>query len=230
MSKFIPLAAAIAMSLSFQASAQNVVVELFTSQGCSSCPPADEILGQIAEREDVIALSLHVDYWDYLGWTDEFADPAHTTRQRGYARAAHSTMIYTPQMVVGGVDHIVGTKAIKLADQIARHQAAAKPVTVSITRQGDALSIAATRVSGNISDMHVQLVRYAPQRTVAIRSGENAGREMTYHNVVESWETLGSWDGKAPLSLSHKISGDSPCVVIIQDGASGPILAAARID
>ena len=98
----------------------DVVVELYTSQGCSSCPPADALLEQLAARDDVIALSLHVDYWDYLGWQDAFANPAFTKRQRGYAARAGSSMIYTPQMVIGGRDHIVGTKGMELSDLIAK--------------------------------------------------------------------------------------------------------------
>ena len=95
-----------------------VVVELYTSQGCSSCPPADAILAELADREDVIALAFHVDYWDYIGWKDIFADPANTLRQRNYARVAGARSVYTPQMIVDGQDHVVGTKPMKLAEHI----------------------------------------------------------------------------------------------------------------
>ena len=208
-----------------------VVVELFTSQGCSSCPPADAILGELADREDVIALSLHVDYWDYLGWVDEFADPAHTARQRGYARAAKSTMIYTPQMVIGGTDQIVGTKAMQLAKFIDQHKNAPDVVSLKLSRDGSgALQISAQRTGDVPSDMLVQVVRYMRERVVNIRSGENAGKDVTYHNVVESMVSVGGWNGDADLNMQADAPGDHPAVVLIQDGSSGPILAAARVD
>lgn len=208
-----------------------VVVELFTSQGCSSCPPADALLGELVDRDDVIALSLHVDYWDYLGWVDEFADPAHTARQRGYAKAAGSTMIYTPQMVIGGKNHIVGTRAMELAEQIEAHKDAPDPVEMSLTRVGAGeLRIKAQRVSAVPPVMVVQLVRYTPAQQVDIRSGENAGKSIAYHNVVSSLVAIGKWDGNADLSMVAEAPGDAPAVVLIQDGSFGPILAAARID
>lgn len=208
-----------------------VLVELFTSQGCSSCPPADKLLGELAERDDVIALSLHVDYWDYLGWKDAFADPAHTARQRGYAQKAGSTMIYTPQMVIGGQDHIVGTKAMELARQIELHKSAANAVTLEISRlAAGKLRIIARRVSDVPDKMVVQLIRYTPTHTVKIKSGENAGHAITYHNVVDSLIEVAKWNGGADLDVMAEAPGDLPSVVIIQDGTSGPVLAAARID
>ncbi len=214
------------------ATADNVVVELFTSQGCSSCPPADELLGEVAERPGVIALSLHVDYWDYLGWKDQFANPAFTTRQRGYARMAGSTMIYTPQMVIGGTDHIVGTKAMKLADMLRLHAAKEATVALQLRREGDVLGIEAAPQDGARVPprMLLQLVRYSPKENVAIERGENAGRTITYHNVVTDWILIGEWNGAAPLQKQVTAEGDNPAVVIVQDGESGPILAAARVE
>lgn len=214
------------------ATAEAVVVELFTSQGCSSCPPADALLGEIAQRDGVIALSLHVDYWDYLGWKDIFAQPAFTARQRGYARAAGSTMIYTPQMIIGGVDQIVGTKAMELADNLTRHAAIKSAIDLDISRNGGQLAISAKPAEGASvpSRLLVQLVRYSPKESVAIGRGENAGRTITYHNVVTSWSVIEEWNSAAPLSTSVAAEGDEPAVVIVQDGSSGPVLAAARID
>lgn len=208
-----------------------VVVELFTSQGCSSCPPADALLGELVDRDDVIALSLHVDYWDYLGWIDEFADPAYTDRQRGYARAANSTMIYTPQIVVAGKDQIVGTKGMQLARHIERHKSTPNVVSLSLTRDGaDKLQIVAQRTGAAPSQMLVQMVRYMPEQVVDIHAGENAGKSITYHNVVASLDAIGQWNGQAELKMLTDAPGDSPAVVLIQDGPSGPILAAARIE
>ncbi|NNK78834.1 MAG: DUF1223 domain-containing protein [Litoreibacter sp.] len=232
MRNFGILAAATCLALfsADRGAADGVVVELYTSQGCSSCPPADALLSQLAAREDVIALSLHVDYWDYLGWKDELADPSYTERQRAYARHAGSTMIYTPQMVVGGRDMIVGTKAMVLADHIQRQNAAAKAVDVDLSRRGDRFEIRAQVLGVTPQDMKIQLVRFKNSETVEIRRGENAGKTITYHNVVTSWETIGGWNGKSPLELAAPAEGEAPAVVIVQDGTSGPILAAARLD
>lgn len=208
-----------------------VVVELFTSQGCSSCPPADALLGELTKRDDVIALSLHVDYWDYLGWVDEFADPAYTARQRGYARATNSSMIYTPQMVIAGQDQIVGTKAMQLVNLIERHKDLPEKVSLTLSRTATGkLTIVAKRIGDVPNKMLVQVVRYMPEKVVSIRAGENAGKDITYYNVVESLVAVGDWNGDADLNLQADAPGDYPAVVLIQDGASGPILAAARME
>jgi hypothetical protein len=225
------LASATAFVLSLaapQTAAADVVIELFTSQGCSSCPPADALLGQLAERDDVIALSLHVDYWDYLGWKDAFAQPAFTARQKRYAAAASSTMIYTPQMVIGGTDHIVGTRGMELSEQINRHKTQTSDVVVGATRDGDMVQIQAAAKSQ--AAMVVQLVRFSPKEVVKIQRGENAGRELTYHNVVTSWTVVTQWDGASPLEVAAPAGGDASTVVIIQDGEAGPILAATKVE
>lgn len=223
------MATATLMAAPVTATADAVLVELFTSQGCSSCPPADEVLGQLANRDGVIALSLHVDYWDYLGWKDEFAKPEHTQRQQGYAKAAQQNMIYTPQMVVGGVDSVVGTRTMELMDHIAKHQRAASSVEINLSRSGGAIMIEAKSLSKG-GERIVQLVRFMPEASVAIKRGENAGRTVTYHNVVTSWTVVGNWNGAAPLQMTAPLDGDQPSVVVIQDGTSGPVLAAARLD
>jgi hypothetical protein len=206
-----------------------VVVEPFTSQGCSSCPPADAILGDLAARDDVIALALHVDYWDYIGWADTFADPAYTKRQRAYARVAGARNIYTPQMVVGGMDHLVGVRPMELSDLIDRHNAKDSTIDLDLARSGDSLRIAATASAPLRAGAVVQLVRYRPKATVAIERGENAGREISYVNIVESITSLGEWDGSAPLAMQESVSGDDAVVVIVQEPGMGPILAAARL-
>jgi len=122
-----------------------VVVELYTSQGCSSCPPADEILSSLNGRDDVIAIALHVDYWDYIGWKDEFSSPAYAERQRAYASQAGRRSIYTPEMVVNGQTDIVGAKPMALADAINEHKAAVQQMTLDVTRNEGHL-IAAARV------------------------------------------------------------------------------------
>jgi hypothetical protein len=206
-----------------------VVVELFTSQGCSSCPPADALLATLATREDVIALALHVDYWDYIGWEDEFAESAFTERQKMYARAAGARTIYTPQMIVGGMEHLVGVRPEELSALIGQHLATPLPVAVRLSRSDGSLLIDASAERPLERPAVVQLVRYLPSETVEITRGENAGQRVTYANIVQDWTDIGVWDGAAPLSLRETISGSSPAVVIVQEVGAGRILGAARL-
>ena len=208
-----------------------VVVELFTSQGCSSCPPADALLGELAQREDIIALSLHVDYWDYIGWADTFATPEYTARQHAYGRAAGSTVVYTPQMVIGGVDHVVGYRPMDVADLIMAHRAQADLVSVSVTRQDDVFVIRAeTDMAPPRPEMVVQLVGYSPYEEVDIRRGENAGRVVSYHNVVTSWQVMDEWDGAGTFQSRVRPQSETPLVVIVQSAGHGAILGAARLN
>ncbi len=212
-----------------QASDRPVVVELYTSQGCSSCPPADKILAELADRDDVIALAFHVDYWDYIGWKDSFADPSYTLRQRNYARVAGARSIYTPQMIVHGEDHVIGTKPMELADHINTHRSADTPVSLKLTREGDLVRIRATSKSRLSDGATVRVATYSPEETVAIKRGENAGRTLTYHNVVRGLTDVSTWDGSGELRASVKVSPGSPVVVLIQEGHHGPMLAAQRL-
>jgi hypothetical protein len=205
-----------------------VLVELFTSQGCSSCPPADALFHDLTTRDDVIALSLHVDYWDYIGWADTFARPEFTDRQKGYAHAAGERMIYTPQMVVGGVVHVAGTKPMRLAEAIERLGDAPVAVDLTVRRHGTDVEIAAEARQSLPGTMVVQMMRYAPEQTVEIRRGENAGRTVTYANVVTDMATLGTWDGREPLVMHVTIDGrPDPVVVVLQRDGHGPVVAAA---
>ncbi|WP_299376287.1 thioredoxin family protein [uncultured Tateyamaria sp.] len=216
-------------ALSVPAWAQSpVVVELFTSQGCSSCPPADKLMHELAKRDDVIALALHVDYWDYIGWKDEFADPNYSKRQRGYAVEAGRRSVYTPQMIINGTTDIVGARPMELSKAIADHSAMASPVTLSVVRSGDDVAITATAqdVAGPLI---VHMVRYQEERTAKITRGENAGHTLAYANVTEDWKILQEWDGATDLSLTAQATGDKPVVVLIQQGVHGRIVAAAQI-
>jgi len=204
-----------------------VVVELYTSQGCSSCPPADALMHQLAERSDVIPLALHVDYWDYIGWADSFADPAYTARQQGYARIAGARSIYTPQMIIGGEDHVIGTKPMELADSIAFHKSNPTGVDVSISRTGNRLQITGQTLRNLPNGTLVQLVRYTPQETVDIRRGENAGRQLSYANIVTDWQNVGVWRGRDDLDMTVNVSGNSPIVVIVQEPGPGSVMATA---
>ena len=207
----------------------GTVVELFTSQGCSSCPPADRILAQMADRDDVIALALHVDYWDYIGWKDDLGDPAYTARQRAYAKRWAARNVYTPQMVVAGVMEFVGSHPVVALDAVAQHPAAANPVRLDLVRDGDAVVISA-EVAGPVPPQAlVQVVRYTPEVVREIHAGENAGKTITYRNVVTDWTVADHWDTAEPLDLRVPATGDAPVVVIVQDGSAGPILGAARL-
>ena len=217
------------MALGGVASAQEVVVvELFTSQGCSSCPPADKILGELAKRDDVIPLALHVDYWDYLGWRDEFASPEHTKRQRAYARAARARTIYTPQMIIGGRDHVIGSRPMEVSKFVQKHSQVKKPVRVRLQRDGDKVLILAEELA-TIPEAVVMVFTYTPEAVVKVRRGENAGRTLTYHNVVNSMTRLGNWDGNGAYRGSVSVANDMPVVVMVQARDGGVILGAARL-
>lgn len=205
-----------------------VVVELFTSQGCSSCPPADKMLHALAKRDDVIALALHVDYWDYIGWKDQFAQTKFTKRQRNYAALGNRRSIYTPQMIVNGVTSVVGAKAMKLSEAISAHAATPSGVDLSLTREGN-IVIVDGAANGAEGPFVVQIVRYKPRSEVRITRGENAGKTLAYTNVATEWSVLGEWDGVKPLSMSARLNAEVPIVVIVQKQQFGPILAAARL-
>ncbi|WP_373356773.1 DUF1223 domain-containing protein [Pseudoroseicyclus sp. CXY001] len=205
-----------------------VVVELYTSQGCSSCPPADALLQQLAGRPEVIALALHVDYWDYIGWEDSFARPEFTQRQRRYARAAGASAIYTPQFVVSGQQHVIGARPMELMDGIRAAAAAMEPMGLTIERQGDGVRIRASALP-QPRPLVVQLVRYMPRETVDVLRGENAGLALSYANIVTDWTAVAEWDGAAPLDIEVEAPGDAPLVVLVQDAGQGRICAAARL-
>ncbi|KIC08300.1 hypothetical protein RA19_20210 [Leisingera sp. ANG-M1] len=227
----IAIALGLAAPVYGQSTAEPVVVELYTSQGCSSCPPADALLHKLAERDDVLPLALHVDYWDYIGWKDEFARPSHTKRQKGYAHAGGRRMIYTPQMVIMGQDDVVGADAMEVADAIAKHKDQPRPVSLDVERRGEELVIRLQpRVQMPDSKLVVQLVRYTPQQTVSIKRGELAGRTLSYANVVEDWTIAAEWDGAGDLEISVPAPGSQPAAVLVQEAPFGRIVAAARAD
>ena len=206
-----------------------VLVELYTSQGCSSCPPADALLAELADRDDVIALALHVDYWDYIGWKDDLARPEHTARQKSYARAAGKGMVYTPQFVIGGQEHVTGYEPMEVAEIIQRHRAAPRPVALSVRREGERVLIEAQAVGPVGGPVVVQLARYVPAHRVEITRGENAGRTLEYRNAVDLWVEIGRWNGQGTFSATARVAGEAPVAVIFQREGYGPVLAAARV-
>ncbi|MBZ0129601.1 MAG: DUF1223 domain-containing protein [Rhodobacteraceae bacterium] len=213
---------------------RRIVVELFTSQGCSSCPKADRFITELAGRDDVIALALHVEYWDYLGWKDEFASEVHSLRQRGYAAAAHSRTIYTPQFIVqGGIINPESFRDGAFAGEVKRlvrlHAGRPEPVRLEVERSGGMLAITVTAGDDAVGPAVIHVVRYMPEQTIRIRGGENAGREITYSNIVTSWKALARWSGRGRMIVRTEAAGSNPVVVLVQADNHGPILAAREL-
>ena len=205
---------------------QPVLVELFTSQGCSSCPPADVFMHELAARDDVIALALHVDYWDYI-FDDVFGKPAHTKRQYGYADAAGRRMVYTPQMIIDGSDDVVGNRPQEVNALIARHLAAPQTIALDVRREDGQVQISAQSMSNSVPLLSVQMARFIPRQDVTINSGENAGHVYAYANIVTDLQELGRWDPAKALTLRVKVDGDAPVVVILQRLGLGAVEAVA---
>ncbi|CCV10609.1 conserved exported hypothetical protein [Mesorhizobium sp. STM 4661] len=214
------------------------VVELFTSQGCNSCPPADEFFTELAAREDIVALAYHVDYWDYLGWQDTLSRKENTERQYDYMRAFGSRSVYTPQAVINGRSHVNGASRREVDGALARMEKSGEGMRVGIkvSRTSDRVVIDTGDAGTGPSDAHVVIVYFDPPQTVTIAKGENTGRSMTYWNAVSGIQTAGIWNGKAqryelPMSEISKKKGG--CAVLLQsvgkDGLPGPILGAAFI-
>ncbi len=218
--------------LATQVGAQErpVVVELFTSQGCASCPPADAFLKQLAMREDVVALALHVDYWDYIGWEDSFASPEYSERQRGYAKTGERKMVYTPQMIINGEDQVVGTRFEDVTDLIEKHRAQAQNgLAVQVKRDETRVQIRVEAEPARSMPLMVQLVRYIPEETVAIERGENAGQTISYVNIVTEMTPLAVWDSQEPLDLKVELPLDEHAVVVLQYLGFGTIEAVAHL-
>jgi hypothetical protein len=214
-----------------EASRSPVLVELFTSQGCSSCPPADALLAELAEREDVIALSLHVDYWDYLGWQDVFAMPAFTRRQAAYAEAQGDRSVYTPQMVVHGEARLVGSRRETVLAAIEAARNGAAPARLDIARREERLEIRVAPAAARAPAGVLWFVTYHSPAPVRIKSGENAGREVRYRNVARSWMKLGRWNGAAEETFSAPAPAEGfGIAVILQENGVGPVVAAAQLD
>lgn len=203
----------------------RVVIELFTSQGCSSCPAADKLLAELAKDPAVLPISLSVDYWDYLGWKDTLALPGHSKRQRAYAGLRGDRAVYTPQAVINGVTHVLGNDkaAIERAVKIARtSHATALPVNVAVANGKVTVDVAAAKVAGQSGE--VWLCPIKRQVQVQIGRGENGGHTVTYTNVVRGWVKLGDWSGDAKQftkSLSDVLKKDSDAdamAVVVQAG------------
>jgi hypothetical protein len=220
-----------AATLSIGHAQTRAVVELFTSQGCSSCPAADHLFGELAADPALLAISLPIDYWDYLGWRDTLADPRHTARQRAYSKVRGDREVYTPQVVVNGSLHALGSDRVAIERVIAKSRqnpvVLSLPVTVSVTDGHLAVSIAGRRDV----PVEVWVLGLAKSVTVAIKRGENKGKTITYSNVARRWLKLEIPNGKASIPI-QEIDGDGvdQAAVIVQSGTSerpGLMLGAA---
>lgn len=211
------------------------VIELFTSQGCSSCPPADAVLSQMAGRADVLALGYHVDYWNYLGWEDTLSSAENTARQYAYAASLASRTVYTPQAVVNGGMHFNGANKALIENYIAENPFW---LDVAMVKQDDMISIKMDGSSDrNVGEANIVLVFFKARVNVQITRGENKGRTITYANAVTGFRTMGMWHGK-PVSIDisktelakHDADGCAIIVQTISDGQyPGPIIGAALL-
>lgn len=213
------------------ASNDLVLVELFTSQGCSSCPAADKVAGVLAEDPNTIVLSLNVDYWDYLGWRDTLAKPEYTARQQDYARSRGDSSVYTPQMVVNGATHVVGSDSRRVKADIVEGRAntLAIPLSLAMNESEIKVDIPAAAFDGEAT---LWLMAVAPSIEVKIERGENSGQSVTYHNVVRNMVPATMWKGEAFSGKWMRDAVMTPeckfCVAILQRERTGPLLGLAR--
>jgi hypothetical protein len=229
------LAAVASLAMALPAGAEpRAVVELFTSQGCSSCPPADRLLGELARDPSVVAMSLPIDYWDYIGWKDTLAKPRHTARQRFYARTRGDGDVFTPQVVVNGVTHAIGSDKAAIEQAIAESQreGAIPNLPVKLAVADGKLNVSVFGSHPEKAGGEVWLCALGTAVPVAIGRGENTGHTVTYHNVVRRWVKLGDWAGTPrtfSVPLADLESADA-AAVIVQAGTAdrpGAMLGAA---
>jgi hypothetical protein len=209
----------------------KAVIELFTSQGCSSCPKADAMFDALAKRQDVVALAYHVDYWDYIGWADTFGAKANSDLQRDYADSWGSSRIFTPQLVVNGAGSVVGSREDEVKAALAK---ATLPLEVNLGASKDMLEVSVAARSG-LNDAVVWLITFIDRADVAIERGENEGKEVTYSQIVTGRQVVGMWEpgsgAHLKLPLAEVLTGKSNGAVILvqeeRNGLPGPILGAS---
>lgn len=213
------------------------VIELFTSQGCSSCPPADRLAEKLVEEEsDVLTVLMPVDYWDYLGWKDTLASPVHSQRQRAYAARRGDRSVYTPQMVINGEEHVVGSRERNVRAGLQRAAEFTTDVSLKISDMAVEASVSGTLPAG-AQMATIYFLRVEDESSVEIGRGENAGRTIRYVNVVRHIQPIGMWSGGAETFRMAKskldLTGDARCVILVQvEDADGPgqIIGAAVMD
>lgn len=195
------------------------VVELFTSQGCSSCPPADKLLGEMSADPSIVAISLPIDYWDYLGWKDTLASPKNSALQKAYAKSRGDREVYTPQAVVNGSVHVLGSDRIAIEQALrAGLQGDALSLPVDLSISAGQLNIGLPDATGDQTSGEVWLCGMVKATSVVVERGENRGRTITYHNVARRWMKLGEWTGQAhtfTIPLAELKAGGIDAVAVI---------------
>jgi len=221
----------IAASVSY-AGDKITVVELYTSQGCSSCPPADDLLGKLAERDDIVALSLHVDYWDYIGWKDPFASPDNTARQRQYADKLGIGYVYTPQMVIQGMAHTTGSNQ-RAVEKLIRNARGAKRLDVDLTHSANGLRVDISADVSGAEEARIFVAAFDARHENDVTRGENSGRKLAHYNVVRDMAQIGIWSGDAvSLNVSGKdikMTGHDGYAILVQSVKTGHLLGAAQV-
>jgi hypothetical protein len=206
-----------------------VVVELFTSQGCSSCPPADAYLGKLADRHDILPLAFHVNYWDYIGWKDPFASAIATERQYSYGHALGLNMVYTPQMVVGGTHDAVGSDENAVSRAI-EMDASRPKLKLTVVRDESGAYRVEIPAGPAASAATVWLALFDHAHKTPVARGENSGTTLIEYNIVREWRKIGDWNGKAEqiaLNLTPESDEYDACAVVVQEGGYGAIRGAA---
>ena len=206
-----------------------VVVELFTSQGCSSCPPADQVLRDLKQRDDVLAFSQHVPYWDYIGWEDPFSLPIIETRQRAYAKSMKLSYVYTPQMVIQGKYQGTGSNQDKMTTYVDQAKLLPK-VSFTATRNGGGLEVHLPDESPVEEEVEILLIAYDDQHKTTVLRGENGGKTLSHHNVVRRIDSLGVWSGGAlHVNADWDPAWGELAAVILQAKKSRRIWGAAKV-
>jgi hypothetical protein len=207
------------------AASRPVVIELFTSQGCSSCPPAEVIVNELVQRPDVLPLSFHVDYWDDLGWRDRYSLASATQRQRAYARTLRRSSVYTPQAVIDGSRDIVASQKSAVMEAVSGPR---EGIATSVTISGGTLQIH-VGAGSDAATADVLLVGYLREATTPIGRGENSGRTLKESNIVLWLHQLGRWNGKPrefEMSVSKLPENVTDIAVLVQSAGQGAILGA----
>ena len=215
----------------------RAVVELYTSEGCSSCPPADRVLYELnQERSDLLVLSYHVDYWNYLGWTDPFSDSMFSERQREYAQHMRERYVYTPQAIINGEHVVRATQKQRIGDTSNSAEPLHDVATLLVENHDEQRPATGTIIlqslstSERTSSLKLWLVGFDREHARDVRSGENAGKRLVHANVVREMIDLGTWNGSADeRTFAMKTAGDGGVALLVQQGRGGPIIAASMV-
>lgn len=207
-----------------------ILVELFTSQGCSSCPPADRNLAELKDVDGVLPLSLHVDYWDYLGWRDTFGRRKHTERQFAYRDLMGARVVYTPQMIVHGMRDVPGFRANEIKRAITEIAAQKRRASIAISEDSGILRASVSAPDENVP-CTIYVATFTSEATVDIERGENRGRSITYHNIVDELMVVGPWRGGAGQEIELPRPGKGEGIVVwIQEDRTGQIVTASFVN